>query len=69
MVSIHGERAELEQADLAAFEGPPGSWACIPEYWGAIEPPAGAPPRGRQQFRVGDDVHITPAWMARAVRC
>jgi hypothetical protein len=69
LMSIHGERVELEQADLAAFEGPPGSWACIPEYWGAIDPLAGAPPRGRQQVRLGDEVRMAPAWMARAVRC
>ncbi|MFH1466703.1 MAG: hypothetical protein ABIO70_20120 [Pseudomonadota bacterium] len=69
VVSIHGERAELEQADLAAFGGPPGSWGCIREYWGAIEPPVGAPPRGRQQVRLGDEARMAPAWMARAVRC
>jgi hypothetical protein len=55
--------------DLAVFEGPLGSWACIPEYWGAIEPLAGAPPRGRQQVRLGDEVHMAPARMERAVRC
>ena len=37
-VSIHGEGAELEQADLADFEGPAGSWFAIQGYFGAIEP-------------------------------
>ncbi len=41
IVSIWGESAELDHASLREFEGPPGSWGCIREYWGDIEPPVG----------------------------
>ncbi len=44
IVSIWGESAELDHASLREFEGPPGSWACIREYWGDIEPPRGLLP-------------------------
>ncbi len=41
IVSIWGESAELDHASLQEFEGPPGSWGCIREYWGDIDPPEG----------------------------
>ncbi len=41
IVSIWGESAEADHASLQEFEGPPGSWGCIKEYWGDIEPPEG----------------------------
>ncbi len=37
-VSIHRDRAELEHADLAGFEGPSGSWFALEAYFGVLEP-------------------------------
>ncbi|MFH1466965.1 MAG: hypothetical protein ABIO70_21460 [Pseudomonadota bacterium] len=69
LVGIQGDQAELEHADLAAFEGAPGSWPCISGYWGHLDPLEGAPSRGRQQVRPGDEARMAPRWMASAVRC
>jgi len=68
VASIWGEHGELEQADLAEFEGPPGSWPLLRGLWGPIEPPeAGRVPRGRQQIRIGDDQRMAASWMARNI--
>jgi hypothetical protein len=44
VMSIWGESAELEAADLEEFHGPPGSWPCIAGYWGRLDPPKGFVP-------------------------
>ena len=78
-VCIWGESRELTQDHLSEFEGPPGSWPCIEGYWGQLEPPPGFEaahvcrcqdprdryPRGGQQFRIGDELQMAPAWMER----
>ena len=80
-VSIWGERCELTQDDLAEFEGPAGTWPCIQGYHGQLEPPPGFEsahvcsaadprdryPRGRQYARIGDELQMAPAWMARNI--